>query len=191
MKRLSPILLFAVFVWAQARPGAAQEGASPAPATPQNPPSSTESAPALPVDLENARKAKALLDHAIQSLGVQAYLNVRDLQLTGRTYSFHHGRPTSNGIQFWRFIQYPDEDRIELTKERDVAQLYNGDKGYEITYKGPRPMEEKDLADYLRRRRFSLETVLRTWVNSPGVALFYEGNANAAEHPALQVSLIN
>jgi hypothetical protein len=191
MKRLSPILLFAVFVWAQARPGAAQEGASPAPATPQNPPSSTEAAPALPVDLENARKAKALLDQAIQALGGQAYLNVRDLQLTGRTYSFHHGRPTSNGIQFWRFIQYPDKDRIELTKERDVAQLYNGDKGYEITYKGARPMEEKDLADYLRRRRFSLETVLRTWVNSPGVALFYEGNANAAEHPALQVSLIN
>jgi hypothetical protein len=145
----------------------------------------------LPVDLENARKAKALLDQAIQALGGQAYLNVRDLQLTGRTYSFHHGRPTSNGIQFWRFIQYPDKDRIELTKERDVAQLYNGDKGYEITYKGPHPMEEKDLADYLRRRRFSLETVLRTWVSSPGVALFYEGNANAAEHPALQVSLIN
>src|SRR6266446_10242939 len=133
MKRLSPILLFAVIVWAQARPGAAQAGASPAPASQQNPPS-TESAPALPVDLENARKAKALLDQAIQALGGQAYLTVRDMEMAARTYSFHHGQPTSNGIQFWRFIQYPDKDRIELTKERDVAQLYTGDKGYEITY---------------------------------------------------------
>ena len=145
----------------------------------------------MPVDVENARKAKALLDQAIQALGGQAYLNVRDMQQAGRTYSFHHGRPTSNGIQFWRFTQYPDKDRFEFTKERDVAQVYSGNKGFEITYKGPHPMEEKDLTDYLRRRRFSLETVLRTWVNDPTVALFYEGNAIAAQHSALQVTLIN
>src|SRR2546429_127319 len=113
------------------------------------------------------------------------------MQQSGRTYSFHHGRPTSNGIQFWRFIEYPDKDRIELTKQRDVAQVYNGDKGFEITYKGPRPLDDKDLADYLRRRHLSLETVLRTWVNDPKVAMLYEGNAIAAEHSALQVTLIN
>jgi hypothetical protein len=183
MKRLFPIFLLAVSLWAQAQAGGPQAA--------QNPSSSVESGSALPVDLENARKAKSLLDQAIQALGGQAYLNIHDLQMTGRTYSFHHGQPTSNGIQFWRFIEYPDKDRIELTKQRDVAELYNGNKGFEITYKGPHPMEEKDITDYLRRRRFSLETVLRTWVGDSTVALFYEGNAIAAEHPALQVSLIN
>jgi hypothetical protein len=183
MRQLSPILLLAISLWGQAP-------ASSPPAA-QNPSSTVESGPALPVDLENARKAKALLDQAIQALGGQAYLNIHDLQMAGRTYSFHHGQPTSNGIQFWRFIEYPDKDRIELTKQRDVAQLYNGNKGFEITYKGPHPMEEKDVTDYLRRRRFSLETVLRSWVGDSAVALFYEGNAIAAEHPALQVSLIN
>jgi hypothetical protein len=183
MKQLSPILLLSISLWAQ----------SPAssPQAPQNSSSLAESAPALPVDLENARKAKALLNQAIQALGGQAYLNIHDMQMTGRTYSFHHGQPTSNGIQFWRFIEYPDKDRIELTKQRDVTQLYNGNKGFEITYKGPHPMEEKDVADYLRRRRFSLETVLRTWAIDSTVALFYEGNAIAAEHPALQVTMIN
>ena len=53
------------------------------------------------------------------------------------------------------------------------------------------PLEQKDLDDYLRRRRFSLDTLLRTWVNDPGVVLIYEGNAIAAQHPALQVTLIN
>jgi hypothetical protein len=183
MKQLSPILLLAISLWAQAPASSPQ--------APQNPSSAAESAPALPVDLENARKAKSLLDQAIQALGGQAYLNIHDMQMTGRTYSFHHGQPTSNGIQFWRFIEYPDKDRIELTKQRDVTQLYNGNKGFEITYKGPHPMEEKDVADYMRRRRFSLETVLRTWAIDSTVALFYEGNAIAAEHPALQVTLIN
>lgn len=164
---------------------------APAESPAQNAPTQENSAPVLPVDQANAHKAKALLEQAIQSLGGSAYLGVRDLQLTGRTYSFFHGRPTSNGVVFWRFVQYPDKERVEVTKQRDIAQVYNGNKGWEITYKGPHPMDQKDMSDYLRRRRFSLETILRTWVNDPSVALFYEGNDIAAEHPAVKVTLIN
>jgi hypothetical protein len=144
-----------------------------------------------PADLENARKARALLDQAIQALGGQAYLNLHDMESEGRTYSFYHGRPTSNGILFWRFVEYPDKERVELTKERDVAVVYTGDKGFEITFKGAHAVEKKDLDDYLRRRKFSLETVLRTWLNDAGVALFYDGNALAGNLPAQQVTLIN
>jgi hypothetical protein len=158
---------------------------SPSPATP--PPS--QSIPA--VDLQNARKAHALLEQAIQALGGQAYLNVRTLQEQGRTYGFHHGQPTSNGMLFWRFVEYPDKERIEVTPERDVAELYIGNKGWELTYKGPRPIETKDLDDYLRHRKFSLETVLHNWVNDPSVALFYDGNALAGNLPADQITLIN
>jgi hypothetical protein len=158
---------------------------------PQNASAAETAAPALPVDQENVRKAKDVLGQAIQSLGGQAYLGMRDMELTGRAYSFFHGRPTSNGVQFWRFVQYPDKERVEITKERDIAQVYNGDKGWEVTYKGPHPMDQKDITDYLRRRRFSLETILRIWVTDPSVALFYEGKTIAAEHPALQVTLIN
>jgi len=142
---------------------------------------STAAGPAIPLDQENVGKAKALLDKAIQALGGGAYLGMRDMQQEGRTYSFHHGRPTSNGVQFWRFVEFPDKERVEITKQRDVAMLYNGDKGYEITYKGPHPIEPKDVTDYLRRRRFSLDVVLRKWTTDPKVALFYEGNAVAAE----------
>jgi hypothetical protein len=146
---------------------------------------------AVPVDLENARKAKTLIDQAIQALGGQAYLTIRDRELTGRTFGFHHGRSSGNGIEFWSFSEFPDKERVELTKQRDIAELYVGTKGFEITYKGPKPIEPKDLDDYNRRRRFSLETILRTWVVDPTVAMLYEGNAIAAQHPALQVTLIN
>ena len=47
----------------------------------------------------------------------------------------------------------------KLTPQRDIADIYTGEKGYEITYKGPRAVEKKDLDDYLRQRRFSLETI--------------------------------
>lgn len=150
-----------------------------------------QSSTVVPIDQENARKAKTLLQEAIDALGGQAYLTIRNMQSSGRGYSFHHGNPTSNGVLFWRFAEFPDKERIEITKDRDIAELYVGDKGYEITYKGPHPIEPKDLTDYLRRRRFSLETILRTWVNDPTVALLYIGNSIAAEHPAIQITLIN
>jgi hypothetical protein len=184
MKRLLPIWIVIIGLCVR-DPGALAQS------VPQNSASSEKSIAALPADQENARKARELLNQAIERLGGQAYLGVRDMQSAGRGYSFFHGRPTSNGVLFWRFVQYPDKERVEITKERDIAQLYNGDKGWEITFKGPHPIEQKDVTDYLRRRRFSLDTILRTWVNDKSVALFYEGNAIAAEHPALQVTLIN
>jgi hypothetical protein len=159
-----------------------------------SPQSTSASAPAQSLtaaDLENARKARAFLDQAIKALGGQAYLDIHGVEEEGRTYTLYHGRPTSNGVLFWRFVEYPDKERIEVTKERDVAYLYVGNKGYELTYKGPRPVETKDLDDYLRHRRLSLEALLRTWINDPSVALFYDGSAMAGNLPADQVTLVN
>src|SRR5580700_5144200 len=159
-----------------------------------SPQAASESASAnssIPADQENARKARALLNQAIQALGGQTYLNIRDMQQQGRTYSFYHGRSTGAGALFWRFVEYPNKERLEVTKERDVAYVYTGDKGYEVTYKGSHAVEKKELEDYLRRRKFSLETMLRVWINDPTVALFYDGNALAGNLPAQQVTLIN
>ena len=187
MKRLLPILVLVCS-------GCLRAGAQVQSAAAQASPEAASSAPAIPVDQvdqENAHKAKALIEQAIQALGGPSYLNIRDREQQGRGYSFHHGRPTSNGVLFWTFVEFPDKERVELTKERDIAELYVGNKGYEITFKGSHPLEEKDMADYLRRRRFSLDQILRTWVNDPSVALLFEGNAIAAQHPAQQVTLIN
>jgi len=165
------------------------EPAAGAPAGAQGSQAPAQSLPAT--DLENAHKARALLEQAIQALGGQAYLQARNLQEQGRTYSFYHGRSTSNGVVFWRFVEYPDKERIEVTQQRDIAYVYNGNKGYEITYKGPREVDKKDLDEYLRHRRFSLETMLHSWINDPTVALFYEGQALAGNITGQQITLIN
>jgi hypothetical protein len=170
----------------QATPQASAQAGGSAPVT-----SAPAKSPTISADQENARKARALIDQAIQALGGQAYLTIRDREMQGRSYSFHHGRPSNGGVIFWGFSEYPDKERIELTKERDVTELYVGNKGYEITYKGVHSSEKQDLEDYLRRRRFSLDTMLRNWINDPGVVLLFEGFAIAAQHPSQQVTLIN
>jgi hypothetical protein len=145
----------------------------------------------LPVDQENARRAKAVLDQMIQAMGGDAYLSVQDMSAEGRAFTFYHGRPNSYGVQFWRFYKYPDKDRYELTKQRDVLTIYNGDKGYEVTFKGVKSLEVKDVNDYLRRRDHSLDWVLRKWLKGPGIALFYEGQSVAEGKPVQQVTIMD
>jgi hypothetical protein len=179
MKSWLAILLWALCLPAQITPS------SQAPPKQQSP-----SQGATPQD-ENARKAKVLLDRMVQALGGQAYLNIQDVSQEGRTYGFYHGQPTGAGAPFWRFWKYPDKDRLELTKQRDWWIIHNGDKGFEVTFRGVSLEESKALQDYLRRRDHSLEWVVRRWLNEPGIALFYEGQAIAAEKQAEQVTILN
>jgi|SRR5581483_9712695 len=143
------------------------------------------------VDQENAKKARALINQAIDALGGQAYLTIQDISQEGRTYGFHHGESEGAGVVFWRFYKYPDKDRLELTKKRDVKYIYRGNEGYEITYKGTRADDPKAVSDYLRRKHYALDVVLREWINEPGIALFYEGSTVAAQKDTQQVTIMN
>jgi hypothetical protein len=149
-------------------------------------------ASSLSTDQDNIRKAKTVLDQGIQALGGQAYLTWQEQSQQGRAYSFHHGEANSLGTLFWRFKKYPDKERVELTKKRDVIEIFNGDKGYEVTYKGVRNLEAKEELDpYVRRHHYALEIVLREWLNQPGIALFYEGQTVAAQKETDQVTIMN
>jgi hypothetical protein len=169
----------------------AQAPTPPPAAAPKTP---APASPAIPLDKagqQNADRAREVVNQGIKALGGETYLTIKDREQQGRTYGFHAGRPSGGGGPFWSFSEFPDKERVELTKERDIAEVFVGDKGFEITYKGPHPVEKKDLEDYLRRRHFALDVVLRQWVNDPGVILLFDGNAIAAQHPALSVTLIN
>lgn len=152
---------------------------------------SSATSPAQAPQDANAQKARALLEQCMQALGGQAWLSVQDMEQQGRSYSYYQGQPNSLGTLFWRFWKYPDKDRVELTKQRDVVYLNVGDKGYEITYKGTAAQEPEPLADFNRRRHHSLEIVLRQWLNQPGTALFYDGPAVAEQKPADSVTLLS
>jgi hypothetical protein len=186
MKDFFFIALFAFVLASCAKPAkSSAQDSSP-------PPQPAAASPAsIPPDQLNAHQARELIEKGIQALGGEAYLTIRDMEEQGRTYSFYHGRPTGNGTFFWRFTEFPDKERVELTPQRDVAYVYTSNKGYEITYKGSRSIEKKDLDDYIRRHRFSLEKILRTWVNDPTVALFFDGAALAGTLSAEKVTLIS
>jgi len=141
----------------------------------------------------NQQKARAIVDQMIQALGGQAYLNVQDSYVEGRLGSFHN--ETLQGWSlFYRYWKFPNQDRTELTKQRDIVRLYLGDKAYEITYKGIQSLDpEKDerIKQGLQRRYYSLENVLRTWLSEPGVLLLDEGPSLSEGQMAEKITIIN
>lgn len=139
----------------------------------------------------SVQKAKQILDDMIRALGGDAYLNLREMSVEGRNYSFYHGRPSGLGVLFWRFWQWPDKDRYEITKQRDIIDLFVGDKGYETTYKGTVAIDPKQLTDYLRRRDHSLEVVIRSWLPAQGTIILYEGTVIVEQNLADKVTVLD
>jgi len=154
------------------------------------PPAPPVSVP-LPIDDENARQAKALLDRMLNALGGGRYLTYAARSESGRTYRFYKGQPAGVGVQFWRFWRYPDKDRMEMFKKRDWIVLYSGDNAWERTFRGTRELDRDDLKAYLRHRPYSNEYVFRQWLKAPGAVLFYDGATVAERKPAEKITIMD
>ncbi|HEY3929642.1 MAG TPA: hypothetical protein VGL89_14830 [Candidatus Koribacter sp.] len=137
------------------------------------------------------KKARTLLTQMIEAMGGAAYMDLNSVEQIGLTYSFYNGRPNSLGTDFRRVIKYPDKERVELTKQRDVVYIANGKTGWEVTYKGTTLQDPKTWRDYSRRRNFSLEYMLRVWLKQPSTQIYYEGTAISEQRMADVVSLMN
>jgi hypothetical protein len=140
---------------------------------------------------ENGRQARAALDAMVQALGGQAWLNMKNQMRQGYVAAFDHGKPEPGTTKYWEFHAWPDHDRIEYTKHRDVVQFYIGREGWEVTYRGKKALPQEQVDDWLRRRDHSIETVVKTWLNDPKTILVYEGQRLAERHLADQVTLIS
>jgi hypothetical protein len=140
---------------------------------------------------KNAQQARAALDAMVQALGGQAWLNIRNQMRQGHVAGFDHGKPSEGTTDYWEYHAWPDQDRIEYTKHRDVLQFYLGREGWEVTYRGKKALTQEQVDDYLRRRDHSIETVVKSWLNDPKTILVYEGKRLAERHLADQVTLIS
>jgi hypothetical protein len=145
-------------------------------------------------------KGKKLVGQMIAALGGDAWLNRQDWIFEGRAATFYKGQPHEGAPQFQEYFRAePFGERVILishygvilaTDHKDVAEVWTGDNGYEITYKGTHPLPEKDVADYQRRRQHSLDVVVKEWLKQPGVLVTYEGEGMVERHLSEQVNIV-
>ncbi|MDR3763278.1 MAG: hypothetical protein P4M01_04210 [Acidobacteriota bacterium] len=189
-------------------PAMAQTSVDAPPAQAPVPAADTSSAAADPSTIQ----ARKLLDEMVTALGGDAWLSYATREEQGRGYSFSHGKLTSEGTIYRRYDQYPDKIRQELPqsreklfldsglglpvpvmggKSKDIVSIYNGDKGYEITFRGTAAADPRKMEQVIRRRSHSLDVVIRQWLKDPKTLLFYNGRSVADRQMVDDVSLLN
>ncbi|HEX2328304.1 MAG TPA: hypothetical protein VHN74_06255 [Candidatus Angelobacter sp.] len=141
----------------------------------------------------NEQKARVWLKQLIDALGGQAYLTLHDSYSEGR-YGRFHNESMVGGAVFFRYWQWPDKERFEVTKERDIATLFVGDKVWDITYRGGKeadPKKDDNVRLAIVRRHYALERILREWINQPGTILLDEGQTLADNKLTERITIIN
>jgi outer membrane lipoprotein-sorting protein len=131
-----------------------------------------------------ADKGRQIVAHCISAMGGQLYLQVNQRSGNGRLYTFDSkGELANPGTPFWLYYQYPDKQRIELTKKRNVIFIYSGDKGWQITFKGVEAATASALRRFEDSTAHSLDVILKQWAQSPQTLMFYQRLTQFQQEP--------
>lgn len=126
-------------------------------------------------------KSQAIIDHAVQAMGGQTYLNINTVIGKGFYTAFAEGT-SQIPSKFLDYIAYPDRERTEFTamgirtiqtNVRDTGWLFDG-AVKTITDQSPTQVDE-----FKRALRTSLENLLRGWWKKEGGKIVYVGRREA------------
>jgi hypothetical protein len=145
-------------------------------------------------------KGRRLLDAMVKALGGDAWMNREDWIYNGREATFYKGQPHEGAPEFEEYYRaQPFGERVIIishygvlipTDHKDFAEVWTKDDGFEVSYKGVKELSVKQIEDYQRRRKHSLEVVMHEWLKQPGVVVTYEGTGTVERRLSEQVSVL-
>ena len=177
-------VFFLMFCLLMAAAAPAQSSVDAAPQGPAN-------APVDPAQKASDARVHALLDQMVKAYGGDKWLSLPGFMVTGRTSAFYKGKPTGATADFASYHAYPDKDRTEFGKKHDVVDILVGNEGWEVTYKGKKPIPEKEVEDAIRRRQHSVEIAIRQWLKDPQTLLIDGGQTTVERHLVDRVTLLS
>jgi hypothetical protein len=153
----------------------------------------------------DTQRGRALIDQMVAALGGQAWLNRTSVQMEGRGSAFFHGEPNPYIIEYRETDRFaasgqPAAERVGFLTDRgmimpgkkiDVVQIWRDGHGYEITFKGKTDLPKEQVDDYYRRRAHSVEEVVHSWINAPGVMIIAEGSGMVGRRLVDKVTVLS
>lgn len=132
-------------------------------------------------------RGKKIVDDALAALGGNAFLNMADRTETGRAYSYYHDQISGLSIAkvFTKYKTLPagktNAELGQIEKEvygktEDTSVLFLQDKGWDISWRGSKEMEQDRFNRY---REWTLRNVLyifRMRLNEPGMIFEAQGS---------------
>lgn len=132
---------------------------------------------------DSEKKGHDVANQVIAALGGDRFLHMQNRVSNGRIYGFFHDR--LSGLDLAQiYVEYLDQapangiairERELLGKKRDYSYLFLPTQGWDVTYRGARPIPDEDWDRYIRTNRYDILYMLRYRLNEPGMAVEYIG----------------
>ncbi len=131
-----------------------------------------------------ASKGRQVVDQAVTALGGDRFLHMHSRMASGRIYSFFHNE--MNGFDVTTiYTEYLDNkpakglwvrEREVLGKKQDYSYLYLADQGFDVTFRGARPLPDENWDRYARTTKNDILYLLRFRRDEPGMEYDYIGS---------------
>lgn len=142
----------------------------------------------------NLEGGKRLVDGTVAALGGDSFLHMQDRVERGRAYSFY--REKLNGLSiatiYTRYLIRPEppvpgyiavREREAFGKKQDSSVLFAEGQGYDITYRGARPLPDETIERYKESTLRNVFYILRERLGEPGLILESRGSDVVENQP--------
>jgi hypothetical protein len=136
-------------------------------------------------------RGKRIIGKTIQALGGDSFRNMQTRTEIGRAYSFYHEQ--LSGLSVARiYTKYLEPDgkteiyemqRQVLGKKQEDAVLFTTNEAYDITYRGAKPLTDKQLKDFHDTALHDIFYILRERLAEPGLEFESKGPDIAENQP--------
>jgi hypothetical protein len=142
----------------------------------------------------NLDRGKRVVDEAIAALGGDNFLHMQDRVEGGHAYSFYHEKLSGLTIAkiYTRYLIRPEppvpgflgvREREAFGKKEDSAVLFAEGQGYDVTFRGARPLAD-DVIDRFRESTLrNVFYILRQRLGEPGLILESRGSDVTENQP--------
>jgi hypothetical protein len=146
-------------------------------------------------------RAKKAIADAVDALGGQRFLTMQDRVETGRAYSFYRDKISGLSIAtiYTEYLSvFPEKTGKDLgVRERDVFgkneeygyTLFRENGGWEVTYKGPRDLDDDRIERYHRTTLNDVLYILRMRLDEPGMIFDWKGSDVVENQPVNMVDI--
>lgn len=135
----------------------------------------------------NQQKGKRIIDEALAALGGQAYLNMQNRVESGRIYGFYNEKLSGMTVDslYTSYPPRPDPPpsaffgvrvRDARMKKQDDVILYTDATGYEITFRGARPLADTIIQQFKVATMHNIFYILRQRLGEPGLIFDSRGS---------------
>lgn len=139
--------------------------------------------------VDQQQRGRQLVYQALEALGGERFLNVKDRVESGRAYSFYREQLTglAQARIYTRYLTAPEgaqtarqvyqRERQSFGKNEDYAVLFQEDgSAYQLTWRGARPLRKEQIDRYIQTTLHNFFYILRQRLKEPGLNFEHKGS---------------